>query len=513
MPGKAERVTKALTSMPWAITEDYLRLMIEISLRQNLAPEQVEAQRGEKLQNTYAVEVRNGVAIIPVRGPIARYMNLFSEISGGTSIQALARDFNQALKNSDVRAILLNIDSPGGEANGINEFAEMVYQARATKPITAYIGGMGCSAAYWIASAAGEIVADASALIGSIGTLAAMPMPDSNELVFVSSQSPRKHPDITTEDGKADILAILDAMTDVFVGAVARNRGVEPSVVLSDFGQGGILVGQAAVDAGMADRLGAFEATLAGMGQKNGQAAPAPTARTPDALRLTLTVPPISAGGLASGTSAPTAARRDTSAIPQRRSTPTMDDEQTPIEQPTNGHAPPALPPINDTVMQAQISAYVTQMEARYQAQQEAAFQRAQQEFERRIADMEQRRQIEAFAQDATTATLRRQHALSCSADDLTALLMETPTGVRGKWQALLTRTLETGFVDFSEVGSEGGAQEERDIAQEWQAAVQKRRDAGMNQSTAIEAVKREQPDLFRAYNASGATVSRKGGR
>lgn len=499
--GKAERVTKALTSIPWAITEDYLRLMIEISLRQNLTPEAVEAQRGEKLQNTYAVEIRNGVAIIPVRGPIARYMNLFSEISGGTSIQALAKDFNAALKNSDVSAILLNIDSPGGEANGVNEFAAMVYQARGTKPITAYIGGLGCSAAYWIASAADEIIADDMAILGSIGVIAALPRDDDpGQIVFVSSNAPRKHLDLATEDGRADVQATLDALETVFVGAVARHRGVDTARVLSDFGRGGVLVGQAAVAAGLADRLGSFEATLAGMAQ--GRAAPnPPTAAQFDASpRLSLSV---------ASPSAPTAARADIPIIPQR-SRPMSDEQNTPIDA-----APPlpALPPVSDAAMQAQINAYVTQMEARYQAQQDAAFQRAQAEFERRIAEMESRRQIEAFAQDATTPTLRRAQALSCTADELTALLMETPTSVRGKWQTLLTRTLDSGLISFEEVGSEGGAQEERDVEDQWKEAVAAKRAAGLSQSAAIEAIKREQPDLFRAYNASGATVSRKGGR
>src|ERR1051325_7282815 len=124
---------------------------------------------------------------------------------------------------------------------------------------------MGCSAAYCIASAADEIVTDATALVGSIGVVAAMPMPEGDEIVFVSSQSPHKHPDVTTEDGKADIQATIDALAQVFVESVARNRGVSAETVLSDFGQGGIFVGAAGVAAGLADRLGSYEETLAGM--------------------------------------------------------------------------------------------------------------------------------------------------------------------------------------------------------------------------------------------------------
>jgi hypothetical protein len=326
---------------------------------------------------------------------------------------------------------------------------------------------------------------------------------DPNELIIVSSNAPRKHPDLSTDDGRADVQATLDALETVFVGAVARNRGVTPAVVLSDFGQGGVFVGQAAVDAGMADRLGSFEATLA-------QMATTPQAHTPVAAQAAA-ASLVRLAAVPFSSPAPAPARPHTTrTLPKEY--PMSDEQITPPEQ--NGHAPPpALPPVSDAAMQAQISAYVAQMEARYQAQQDAAFQRAQAEFERRIAEMEQRRQIEAFAQDATSATTRRPHAFSCSADELTTLLMETPPAVRGKWQGLITRTLDSGLVSFEEVGSEGGAADERDVADDWKAAVQKKRDAGLTQSAAIEAIKREQPDLFSAYNASGATVRRKGGK
>jgi ClpP class serine protease len=53
----------------------------------------------------------------------------------------------------------VNIDSPGGEVNGANELAQAIYDARGKKPIVAYVGGAGASAAYWVASAADRVVA------------------------------------------------------------------------------------------------------------------------------------------------------------------------------------------------------------------------------------------------------------------------------------------------------------------------------------------------------------------
>jgi hypothetical protein len=79
-----------------------------------------------------------------------------------------------------------------------------------------------------------------------------------------------KRPDPTTEDGKAEIQRTVDALGEIFVGTVARNRGVSADTVLSDFGRGGVYVGQAAVDAGLADEVGSYESVLAGMMQQSG---------------------------------------------------------------------------------------------------------------------------------------------------------------------------------------------------------------------------------------------------
>src|SRR6185503_19749583 len=64
---------------PWAITEAGLRQILEIAERSNASPEAVAARLGRPLENTRTVEVRDGVAVIPVTGPIFRYANLFTE--------------------------------------------------------------------------------------------------------------------------------------------------------------------------------------------------------------------------------------------------------------------------------------------------------------------------------------------------------------------------------------------------------------------------------------------------
>jgi ClpP class serine protease len=194
-------------------------------------------------------------------------------ISGGVTVETLAQDLTAALDDPAVRSIVLHIDSPGGEINGMHELADMVYASREIKPITAYVGYLGASGGYWLASAASRVVADATAMLGSIGVVSVVRDPTktpSKDLEFVSSQSPHKRSDPTTDVGRAAIQARIDALAEVFIADVARNRGVSAATVAESFGQGRLIVGAAAVAAGMADALGSYEGVIAAL------SAPAP---------------------------------------------------------------------------------------------------------------------------------------------------------------------------------------------------------------------------------------------
>lgn len=253
------------SQLPWAMTEPALRTVLEIAAREGEGAEAVATRLGRPLDNARQVTVRDGVAVIPVLGPIFRRANLFTEVSGATSVEVLARDIATALASADVRALVLEIDSPGGEAAGINELAQMLFAARGRKPLVAYADGLAASAAYWLASACDEIVCDATAGLGSVGVVMAVPDPakrTAREVEIVASRSPNKRPDVGTERGRAQLQALVDATADVFIAAVARNRGLAEATIVDDWGGGAVLIGQAAVTAGMADRLGSFEGVV-----------------------------------------------------------------------------------------------------------------------------------------------------------------------------------------------------------------------------------------------------------
>lgn len=105
-----------------------------------------------------------------MRGVIANRMNMMDDISGGTSAEGLSRQFQAMMSDDGVKAaVVLDVDLPGGAVSGTVEFASMVAAARGRKPIVAHVNATAASAAYWIASAAEELVVTPSGMVGSIG--------------------------------------------------------------------------------------------------------------------------------------------------------------------------------------------------------------------------------------------------------------------------------------------------------------------------------------------------------
>ena len=281
---------KAIVAEPWAIVPSSLHQIAAIAMRHGGAGMELAAKGepefqkrdylamagpgAQKLAGTNRTFLIDGVAVMPVTGPIFPRANMMTEMSGATSATMMQADFRAAMANADVGAIMLLIDSPGGQVSGIHAFAEIVAAGAKTKPVTSYVSGTGASAAYWIATAAGEIILDPTAIVGSIGVIAGVPVqvaPDANGEIWldiVSSNAPNKRPDPMTEEGMAEMLATLDALEKVFVSAVAKGRKISAAKVVSDFGAGGVKVGADAVTAGMADRIQSYDGAL-GVLRKN----------------------------------------------------------------------------------------------------------------------------------------------------------------------------------------------------------------------------------------------------
>lgn len=232
----------------------------------------ISRQQGEPIDGARRAYRIGSVGVLPVIGAVRpRGASLMDWLFGarGFVLEHAALDLQMLVEDRSIGAIVLDVSSPGGMAEGVQEFAEMLASVRGRKPLQAYVGGMGASAAYWVAAACDQIVVNATGECGSIGVVATyMDFSKMDERIgiqeieFVSSQSPNKRPDIKTAEGAALIQRRVDDMAEVFVRSIAQYRGVGREDVVERFGAGDVMVGQTAVDAGLADQVGSFDEVL-----------------------------------------------------------------------------------------------------------------------------------------------------------------------------------------------------------------------------------------------------------
>lgn len=290
------KVTEAIHSQPWAIQPAMLAVIEEVvQLRISgsaLTEEEIEARIAAAQNGPRQGPARSqGVAVIPVYGVISQRMNLMTAMSGGTSVEGLTRAVRGALADPDVGALVLDIDSPGGMVEGIAEIASEIRAARGQKPIVAVANAVMASAAYWIGSAADEVVATPSAQVGSIGVIGhhvetskADEMAGETYTVITAGKgkaNQSSHVPIDA-DGIAEMQALADGFYSLFVADVAAGRGVPKAKVTGEW-QASVLGAKAAKAAGMVDRVDTLDATVARLGAKiNRQATLAAAAGGPE---------------------------------------------------------------------------------------------------------------------------------------------------------------------------------------------------------------------------------------
>jgi capsid assembly protease len=286
---------------PWAITRPMLQTIAGILGRRIAGHGSHAADIEAALNNRKALPqpAGGGVAIIPVYGVIVPRANTMTEMSGGTSCERLTSQLREAMGDTTIGSIVLDIDSPGGSVAGVTELAREIMRARVKKPVTAIANFTMASAAYWIAACATEIVASPSAQVGSVGVLTihedlsqALEMEGVKVTLIAAGKYKTEGNAAEPLDAEAaDFLKhrVNEAFAQ-FVNDISRGRGVPVGDVRNGYGQGRTLSAQEALEAKMVDKIATFDETLARLmtapAKGNGQAAteilpPADTTQEP----------------------------------------------------------------------------------------------------------------------------------------------------------------------------------------------------------------------------------------
>jgi signal peptide peptidase SppA len=236
---------------------------------QLLPAELFSTKRGSRSDNQ-AYAVSDGVAYISVSGALVHRSRMEADSSYLLGYNELAMQVEEAMADRSVHAVLLNFDSPGGEAQGAFEFADRLAALRGQgKRFVAMADGMAASAAYLAAAAADEIVLTPTAYVGSIGVV--MRHVDFSQAmaadgikvtpIYAGAHKVDGNPyEPLPAAVRADMQAEIDGVYEMFVQSVATHRRMDPMAVRQT--QARVYRGAAALAAGLADRLGTTDQVI-----------------------------------------------------------------------------------------------------------------------------------------------------------------------------------------------------------------------------------------------------------
>ncbi|UXX40695.1 MULTISPECIES: S49 family peptidase [Wolbachia] len=201
-------------------------------------------------------------AVIAIHGILTKKPGAFDDFLGMTSYEKIQEEIEEALSNKDIETILLDIDSPGGEVNGIFDLADFIYESRAKKRIIAIANDDAYSAAYAIASSAEKVFVSRTSGIGSIGVIAShIDQSGFDEkqgikytTVFAGSRKNDLNPhEPMTSESLESLQKEVDRLYEMFVQLIARNRGLSIEKIRST--EAGLYFGEKAVEIGLADGI------------------------------------------------------------------------------------------------------------------------------------------------------------------------------------------------------------------------------------------------------------------
>jgi signal peptide peptidase SppA len=275
---KNQNLSRALAGKLWSVhRQSFNEMLALLQLTEGVARENffasLRAEQDLRAANARSITSNSGtIAVIPIYGILAQRGSFWSMFFGGASCEGITAQLRQAVNDPTVKAIVLDVDSPGGDVAGITELAGEIFQARKAKTITAVANSMCASGAYWLASQATELLVSPSSNTGSIGVYMmheeyskALENAGIKDTIikFGENKAEGNDSEPLTAEALEHFQSLVDSTGQDFEKAVARGRKVTQDEVHKKFGQGRTFDARTAVKLGMADRVGTFDDALA----------------------------------------------------------------------------------------------------------------------------------------------------------------------------------------------------------------------------------------------------------
>lgn len=221
-----------------------------------------------------SLQIQDGIAVLPVLGTLVRrssYISAFSGLASYHDIEAMAE---QAFADPQVSAVLLEIDSSGGEAGGVFDLAQRLRALSKTsgKPLWAIADEAALSAAYAIACAADRVWLTRTAEVGSIGVVAVHvdeSVADAKAglnytFLHAGAHKVDGHPHAPLpEPVAADIQTDIEQLHDQFIALVAGFRRLTPEAIRDT--EARVYRGESAIQVGLADQIGTRSEAIAAL--------------------------------------------------------------------------------------------------------------------------------------------------------------------------------------------------------------------------------------------------------
>ncbi len=210
-----------------------------------------------------------GIAVIPIHGSLVKRSLGMEAASGLTSYGEIATMLDAALADPQVSGILLDIDSPGGEASGSFELARRVREVAGQKPVWAVANDAAYSAAYTIAASAQRLFVTETGGVGSIGVIALhvdQSVKDAKDGYHYTAITAGAHKNDysphqpLSDAAKTELQGEVDRLYAIFTEHVAAMRGLDLDAVRAT--EAGLFFGTNAVTQGLADGVQTLEDTL-----------------------------------------------------------------------------------------------------------------------------------------------------------------------------------------------------------------------------------------------------------
>ena len=243
----------------WAIRPDALPRVLDTALHMASA-----GPRAALMEERPAAP-EQGVAVIPLTGVLTPHGSILDLLfGGGGGVQSFRDRLSRAVADPSVAAIVLDVDSPGGSVGLVPETAADVRAARDVKPVVAVANTQAASGAYWIASQASELFASPSALVGSIGVYYVHEdwsrfndrMGIDVSYIYAGKYKTEGNPDEPlSAEAREAWQADADKLYQGFLETVADGRGTTAEAVRDGYGEGRVLLSDAALEAGMVDGI------------------------------------------------------------------------------------------------------------------------------------------------------------------------------------------------------------------------------------------------------------------